>query len=690
MESRTRRLLLLMLEQDTPISVVKLAEKLEISKRTVQRELEVLPSLLKKHGLTFASKTGVGVWIDGENKQSLVEYLTQDAEVDVSHRTYRRKRMILLLLTDKEAKKLYWFASEFKVSEATISADLEVLDQWFATHNLTIQRKMGICLDGSEESLRRALGAFVRENMNSQLIEQGYHDNIEDSPFYPQLKQVGIPDVLQNDVIRRVVSALEQMEVEKITSLTQSSYQGLILHLSISISRIAQGETVAVNQSWIDHLAGDPDFELAQKLAYLLEDEFDIDIPTSEVTYICLHIKGSKQEKISDRNEKNLTLKGKHLKTIIDEMVYAFDSDNAFLFKQDDEFLHGLVAHLQPSLVRLSYGMEIHNPVLDDIKSQYPEIFEKCCDVATVIEKHLGKPVPDSEIGFITLHFGAALVRLEEKSVHRRTVHIGVVCSSGIGISHLMSSKLSKIFKDRISLTSYGKRELNQKVYEKEDFVVSSLPLQSVDIEVVEVSPLLSESDIERIRQKIKQWEHTERKNPSERSSETELSDVFRLTTLMKSVLDGFALCRLPKEITLENTISLISQDCAPTADSATLVETDLWEREKLSTQIFPEMGFALLHARTDGVNTPSLRIYVTEELTPFTHDSFHHITLVVAMLIPKDENVALNAELLGCISASLVENDALLPTLSSGDKTAVMRQLATIYKEYLLRFLGN
>lgn len=72
-------------------------------------------------------------------------------------------------------------------------------------------------------------------------------------------------------------------------------------------------------------------------------------------------------------------------------MIDAFDKENAYLIKQDDEFLQGLLAHLQPTIIRLVHGMQIHNPMLEDIKKSYVELYQKCENVAMVLGKALAK-----------------------------------------------------------------------------------------------------------------------------------------------------------------------------------------------------------------------------------------------------------------------------------------------------------
>lgn len=62
---RMQQILLIMLNEDKVISVKNLAERMNLSKRTVQRELEYLGRALKEYHVEFCSKTGTGVWLEG-------------------------------------------------------------------------------------------------------------------------------------------------------------------------------------------------------------------------------------------------------------------------------------------------------------------------------------------------------------------------------------------------------------------------------------------------------------------------------------------------------------------------------------------------------------------------------------------------------------------------------------------------
>lgn len=139
---RIKQILQVMLLTKQTMSIQSLADKVGVSKRTIQRELEYINGSLKSYEIRFMSKTGVGVWLEGaeEEKERLFHDLMRGDSYDVSNREDRRKRLILEILKDKGLKKLFYYSSKFKVSEATISADLEAVWKLKGTKEITAER----------------------------------------------------------------------------------------------------------------------------------------------------------------------------------------------------------------------------------------------------------------------------------------------------------------------------------------------------------------------------------------------------------------------------------------------------------------------------------------------------------------------------------------------------------------------
>ena len=166
---RTKQILKVMLQQNQTISIKNLADQVGVSKRTIQRELEYIGSSLKKYQIRFHSRTGVGVWLEGdeEEKLRLLQDITTGDTYDVSNREDRRKRLVLEILKNKGLKKLFYYSNLFGVSEATISTDLEAVEGWFEKFHLHIVRKQGygVAIEGEEKDFRRAIRTFIDDNI---------------------------------------------------------------------------------------------------------------------------------------------------------------------------------------------------------------------------------------------------------------------------------------------------------------------------------------------------------------------------------------------------------------------------------------------------------------------------------------------------------------------------------------------
>lgn len=690
---RLKKILTIMLEKDSIIPVQELAERIGVSKRTVQRELEYIDKDLEPYHLTFETKTGKGVWISGssEDKQALLDELRGEDGYDAANKDDRRKRLILEILKDKGLKKLFYYASLFQVSETTVSSDLEAIEEWLNKQNLTISRKpgSGVEICGTEESYRQAIRAFIDENMDTQVLREFYESGKEVSAA-GRMYGSSIGQIFKKDILTRVVKCISGMENKKVSSLTANSYAGLVLHISIAISRIIKNEFVESRQGLYEQMARDEDYALAELIVEKLEEEFEVQIPDIEKAYICLHIKGAKHQSIEWNGQKSVAMERKELLDLINEMINAFSPEQAFLYKQDNEFIQGLLAHLQPTFIRLTYDMKISNPVLEEIKNTYPDIFERCRESAKVMERWTGKTVPEEEIGFLAIHFGAATVRLEGKTETIRRVHVGIICASGIGISRLMLSKLDKIFRDRIQLEAYGQNDITPYIIGKTDFFVCSIPMQDHSAEFIHVNPLLTEEDINQIRNRIYHYERLPQKAQEETVFTTELEQINLLAMQIKTIIRYLEVFKVSQDITFSELTEAISEKMSPYGDRQVMIQEAIEEREKLGSQVFAEFGFALLHTRTKGVTRPSFSVCLTRDGNAFRDPYFKGVHVVLVMLLPVDDNLKINSEILGHISSELIEDYQFLLTVSGGNKQEIENALSAILKKFFHQYLNK
>lgn len=685
---RLGQITLNLLMQDSPVSVKYLADSVGVSKRTVQRELEYIDSSLKKYNLSFQSKAGTGVWIEGDksDKEKLTALLMADDTLDVSNKDERIKKLILELLKESEPQKLFYYANMLGVSEATVSNDLDEVAKWFDKFKLSLVRKQGfgIYLEGKEKAYRKALTAFIDEYTSSYKLTQNDKNTMRESNLIRLIENKSsknIYSLLDTDIMKRVISCLINLNNEQISNLTDSSYAGLVIHITIAINRIMHNEIIDPDSRLDEDIEHDRDYSLAVIIASSLEKEFNIEIPEIEVTYICLHIRASKMQNTSSSkgSRRNNTLV-----SLVYEMIESYDPDISYILEQDDAFIDGLIAHMQPTLVRLTNGLAIRNPLLDQIKSDYPDIFEKCKNVTAMLEDKLNLKVPESETGFLAVHFGAAVVRLEQNNLSKRTVYVGVVCASGIGISRFIKTKLEKVFGNRISIETYGKGDIDSNAIRKTDFFVSNINMEVPDgADIIFINPLITDSDIKNIDANIRRYEITPDKSEDRLDFYNQLDLIHNLTAHMKMILENFNIISISRDIDFEKYLDVLRDKLIDSDDNSEIILSDIVAREKIATQVFPEMGFALFHTKTSGTKHIRMSVCISDG-NSFENEYFKGISCIITMLLPDDKHLNMNRKLLGFISEMLIEDPAFLEVLNSEDVSVGKDYLSKILKKYL------
>ena len=565
------------------------------------------------------------------------------------------------------------------------------MEGWLTRYGLYVNRKpgSGISIDGSEDSYRRAIRAFINENIDTKMVREIYGEEADEPAPYDSLKRGSLGQILNHDIVKRVMDCITRMGNDKVLTLTENSYVGLIIHISIAINRIMKDEVIEPDENWSQNLAEDDDYELARVIVEKLEEEFQTDIPDVEISYICLHLKGAKHEKIRWNDDSQLEMENKELQQLVNDMVDAYDPKQAYFMKQDDGFIQGLLAHLQPTLIRLVYGMQIQNPVLDDIKASYPQIYRRCEKVASVLEAYTGKKVPEQETGFLTVHFGAAMVRLEGRQEKIRKVRTGVICSSGIGISRLMSSKLEKLFQGRMQLTAYGKHDITPYILSRTDFFISSIPMEPLDVPVVPVNPLLSDADIENIGRMVSKYERLPQKQKETDEFSMQLEEINMVASQINTLIKYMDFFRVDSRISFGELLIAVSEKMSPYSDRQELIREDILRREQIASQIFAEFGFALLHARTKGVVRPEFSICMTKDLGPFLNPYLKGIQVVFIMLAPVDNSMAGN-DMMGYISSMLIEEYEFMDIVLTGDKEGMRQMLSKNLKKYFNQYLAR
>ena len=171
---RQKEIILLLAQNasNKPITISEVAKELNISTRTVLRDMTKIESWLDENDFKFIKKPGVGIYLDEtlDSKQFIIELL-QEEKIEKSYTKEERKKFILSnLLTSSEPIKSYYFYKTLKISEGTLNNDFIEIEEWLDNFSIKLIRKpgTGIYVEGSEKDMRSAQVRLIYNSFEEQ------------------------------------------------------------------------------------------------------------------------------------------------------------------------------------------------------------------------------------------------------------------------------------------------------------------------------------------------------------------------------------------------------------------------------------------------------------------------------------------------------------------------------------------
>ena len=676
-----------------PIPVGAVSEKLNVSSRTVLRELPAIERWLQENDFTFIRKPGVGLAIEEgpESIRLLEELLGLERTSSGFSQKERRRQILGELLFVREPIKSYVFLSRFQISEGTLGKDLDALDEWLSSYQVRILRRpgIGILLEGSETAFRQAIANAVLEFMdNGEILRMLRSDAKEELPSEPELLKNRLFSFIDPQIVTFVEQILADTEKELHIKYTDSGYMALIVHLSLSIKRLHSGEKIEMDPEELENLSGLPEYPVAEQIAGRIEHQFLLDIPREEIGFITMHLSSARIWPQTRRMRSQL--QSINTRQFVMSIVERVEQELNLPFHTCNRMIEELTSHMDSMISRLSMNIQLDNSQGDAIRQKYPDIYEAVEHACSLFrEKLYIDDISPSEITFVAMHFAAAAETLR---VEQKRIAVAVVCPSGMGASRMLAANLIRSLHniDIRQIMSAFSLEPEKLKEDGIDLVISTVPLE-IDFPSVCVSPIPQAQDmlllghaLEAIGRKRTGALRPERKAPMPKPNLT-LEDVRSLTCTgeeISQLLHSF----LIKEVSgIRQTEALLGQAAGIFADSILsrqIISQDLARREGIKNTFIPELNIHLLHCRTTAV--PHCRCAYLRLDTPFSvpDGTVKGAILLLAPQSGQNECV----EVISRISMLLVEDKRFLQALQNGDAN----EGRALTEEALLKYFQN
>lgn len=506
--TRQRDLLQLLLDADAPLGTSALAEKLKLTPRQVQYDLDPLGEWLAQKGIELQVTPGVGVSVrcPAEQRRSLTAELdaTTNLLLVLSHKQ-RQQLLALALLTAKDPLTLFELQQHAQVGRTTIIHDLAHIEPWLNEHGLRLERRpnVGLRIQGREAAQRQALLALLwgdpafGEPLTHVTHADGLTFNLADERRRLPLVNQAYTLIRKWDT-RKSATLVAEAETQLGGRFSDDAVPYLALAFTLQAERVQGGRTAEdapAEVAWLQTLKAWPVANrIAGKLGWLWPAKW----PVNEIAWLAAHLLAA------PRNESwpsDPAMSGPYTDLADEMMQLVAETFDIAGLSQDQTLREGIVNHVIPACLRQRFGLPML-PVVHTVALGAAEGTEEPAArrLAALIHARIGVVLPENEINGLRMLLRAAYIRERQDYVR----NVIVVCPSGMATAQLLVARLKAHFPRLGTYRVISLRELGKEETEAANLIITTVPLPAVikdRTSVIQVHPLLLPQDIQNITQ---------------------------------------------------------------------------------------------------------------------------------------------------------------------------------------------
>lgn len=357
---------------------------------------------------------------------------------DIDRIHYILKTMLNISYKIDNAIRLEELADKMYVSVSTVKNDLKEVKKILKSYGIEIltKHKQGIYIEQDEEKIIKFILKLCHNNDNDLSINDFLNDKIKDNLF-----------ILKNEV-------LKELNNEKLI-LSDIEFKNITNYIFIYLSRNDN------NKNFIKNYIN----KYKNKRNKVINNSNNREVIINSINEFCENLK----------------------------LATSIDIRNDEIFK---DFLYN---HIDSLYKKIHLGIENHDTNNLEIKIKYPYAFELAKIAKRTIENNLSIKISDHEISNIAIHIVGALQRASYID-KKRVFNTIIVCTSGIGTSMLIKSKLENIFKEKLKIVKVIPAYLAPYINALDiDFIISTVEVDIENIPVINISPFLNDKEVKKI-----------------------------------------------------------------------------------------------------------------------------------------------------------------------------------------------
>ena len=455
--------------QKEPLQIEDLAGQLNISSRTVQRYIEIINQELKQHDCEIVRKRGYGyeLW---NPPISLLDKLEEQQDILEDPKT--RTELLILHILDAEVITLDELSDILALSSSLLTKITADIKEYLKKYQLELISKphYGLQILGKELNIRTLLTDIGFQYYQTKLVKCNLL-NITSTEF-DYMGEVIFQYLSDNEII-----------------VADRDIHELLIRIAIALSRSRLNKTME-NLS-LPKGVRYHNFQMIYRIMSMLATEFKITLNEEEYNYVSIY----SGFMIYSFDSQNIDVE-KDLHEFVYETIQEISLISGVNYVDNTHVMNALAVHLKVLLNRLKKNIKLKNPLLDQIKKDYPMEMNYAIYLTRKVEERFGLKINEEEIGYFAVHFSAHKEKVEDKQ------RVVILCDYGIGTSQLIGERIRQEINEIEIVGIYPVHYLELALAQEVDIIISTIPitLPTKDKKVIVVDNLLAIDAFDKIK----------------------------------------------------------------------------------------------------------------------------------------------------------------------------------------------
>lgn len=468
------------LDEQTYVTGTELSKLCDVSTKTIRSDIHDINTFLQSNA-QILSKPGKGYYLhilSPKYKSEKDKYLRQEAELldNSIQRSYYIMRQLLL---NDQPIRIEELSTQMYIDRTSVSRDMKYVREYLSKFHLKVEYKVGKgnYIIGDELHKRLCMEDIFNQYSLDQLI------NIE-----IDIKQQ-MSEILDCDGI----------------SMTDASLDDMVKYLSIMMLRINENHCVKMSEEEKTLLKSEYEYQVARDIVDFIKTYYDIKINEEEICFLTVHLIGKRINYISDIESCLVDVLPERIENKMMKLFLYLNEIYGIDFSDDFYLKKALGVHILAMENRMRFDTYLKNPMLKMIKKNYLLAYLISVDIWLFLHPELNVIYSEDEIAYFTIHIQYSLMRNHLKN-KKRVLLINNLNSSS---TELLSYELLQEFDEFMEIVdSIHIRQLEDIHMEKYDLVISTSAISQATIPFIQISPILDQTSIHKIRNYFMQIEH--------------------------------------------------------------------------------------------------------------------------------------------------------------------------------------